>query len=70
MESPYNPNGSLICLAAHIRLATDRRDLPGLPFTHQLESHSAAQVSWIFPVNAFLFLFGGVQSGMSLHHLG
>lgn len=34
--------------------------------THQLKSHSAAQVSWIFSVNAFLFLFGGVQSGMSL----
>lgn len=31
--------------------------------THQLAGYSEAQFGWIFSVNAFLFLFGGVQFG-------
>lgn len=44
----------------------------GLPqaylLIHQLKPHSAAQVSCNFSVNAFLFLFGSVQTGTSLRH--
>ena len=36
---------------------------------HQLQGRSESEVGWIFSIFAFLFFFGGIFAGKSIHRL-